>query len=311
VDWPTINKMAMMGASQLRHDTGVGDGDYVDVFAAMASAKVSCMAQPLDGLAGVYVGPATMGPAAVINSALGEIPMRQTAAHELGHHVFGHDSRLDEQADPDHGTLGTPLPDEEKLAEAFAGWFLMPKRAVLAAMRRAQVVRPASPVDVHQIACWLGTSFAGTARHLTVLGLADARQDREWKREWHSKGPQIRAALAGRQGSLPERVWLIRPAADQAVLHVLPGDCLVCSGEYVPETLPRGLEELPQEQLALEPQLSIVVTSALTRQVCLSLRGPKGFGSIDVTLAVPPRRLGIDYAWQPRQDPSLPEPEEP
>jgi hypothetical protein len=303
--------MAMIRASQFLRDTGVEGSDHIDVFAAMAAVKVPCMAQPLDGLAGAYVGPASMGPAAIVNSDLGEIPMRQTAAHELGHHAFGHESRLDEHADPDHGTLGTPLPDEEKLAEAFAAWFLMPRPAVLTAMRRAQVTRLSNPGDVHQIACWLGTSFAGTARHLANLRLADARQAKEWTREWHNKGSRIRAALVGRQDSPPERVWLIRPAADQAVLHILPGDCLVCPGGYVPEAHPRSLEEFMPEQLALDPQVAVGVTVALTRQACLNMRGPGGLPSINVTLVAPPLRLGIDHAWQPRQIPTHPEPEEP
>lgn len=311
MDWPIIHKMAMITASQFLHDTGTEDCDYVDVFAAMAAVKVPCMARPLDGLAGAYVGPATMGPAALVNSALGEIPIRQTAAHELGHYAFGHETKLDEQTDFDYGMLGTPLPDEEKHAEAFAAWFLMPQSAVLSAMRRAQVTRPSGPVDVHQIACWLGTSFAGTARHLAILRLADARQAREWTREWHNKGTRIRSALAGKPSSPPERVWLIRPAADQAILHVLPGDCLVCPGGYVPEALPRGLEELTAEQLTLEPHASIGVTGALTRQARLDMRGPGGSPSISIALVVPPLRLGIDHAWQPRQDPSSPEPEEP
>jgi hypothetical protein len=311
VDWPTANKMAMIRASQFLRDTCAEGSDYIDVFAAMAAIKVPCMAQPLDGLAGAYVGPASDGPATIVNSALGEIAMRQTAAHELGHHAFGHESRLEEQVDPDRGTLGTPLPDEEKLAEAFAAWFLMPRPAVRAAMRRAQVTRISSPADVHQIACWLGTSFAGTARHLANLRLADDRQAREWTREWHNKGNRIRAALARRQDNPPERVWLIQPAVAQAILHILPGDCLVCPGGYVPEALPCGLEEFKPQQPALDPYASVEISGALTPQACLNMRGPCGSPPMSVTLVAPPLRLGIDHAWQPRQSPTLPEPEEP
>lgn len=310
MDWPTIHKMAMIRASQFLRDTGTEGSEYIDVFAAMVAAKVPCMAQRLDGLAGAYVGPASGGPAIMVNSAIGEIPMRHTAGHELGHHAFGHESRLDEQADPDHGTLGTLLPDEEKIAEAFAAWFLMPRQAVLAAMRRAQVGQPSTPIDVHQISCWLGTSFAGTARHLANLHLADDRQAREWTRAWHNGGTRIRAALAGTQQSPPERIWIIRPAADQAILRVLPGDCLVCPDEYMPEGLPRGLEERT-EQLALEPHATLNVTSALTQETRLDMQAPGGSSPISIVLVPPPLRLGIDYAWQPRQDPSLPpEPEE-
>jgi len=301
----------MIKASQVLHDTGAEGSDYIDVFAAMTAAQVPCMAQPLESLAGAYVGPSSGGPAIMVNSALGEIPIRHTAGHELAHHAFGHESRLDEQIDLDRGTLGTQLPDQEKLAEAFAAWFLMPRRAVVAAMRRARISRPAGPADVHQISCWLGTSFTGTARHLVNLHLADAHKAEEWTRAWRNGSARLRAALAGVQDKPPDRVWLVRPAANQAVLHVLPGDCLVYPDEYRPETLSAGLEERMPEQIALEPFASVSVTNALTRSAELTLHTPVGPASISVTLVPPPLRLGIDRAWRPRQYPSLPESEKP
>ena len=309
MNWKTAHQMAMIRAAQFMRDAGAEGSEYVDVFAILAAAGVTCMAQPLDGLAGAYVGPTSSGPAVIVNSDLGEIALRQTAAHEAGHHAFGHSDRLDERADPDHGTLGTPLPNEEKLAEAFAAWLLMPRRAVLAAMCRAQVTRPATAADVHQVACWLGTSFAGTARHLINLRLAGPTQAAAWTREWHGRGQRIRAALAAGPGSPPDRVWLIGPAADQAVLHVLPGDCLMCPGGYTPEHLPCGLRRRDQGQPVLGGHVPLDVTAALAGRSRLDLRGPGGCPPLALTLLSPPVRLGIDSAWQPRQPSSLPQEE--
>lgn len=309
MDWATAHRMAMIRASQVSHDTGVEGDEYVDVFAAMTAAQVVCIAKPLDGLAGVYSGQ-PLDPAIMVNSALGEIPMRHTAAHELAHHAFGHESTLDKQTDPDHGTLGTRLPDEEKLAEAFAAWFLMPPSAVKAAMRRAQISRPSTPEDVHQISCWLGTSFAGTARHLVHLRLAENRQAQAWTRAWHNGSARIRAALARTQESPPGRVWVLGPAADQAVLHVLPGDCLVYPGECRPTTLAPGLEERMPEQLALDPYTLMSVTGALAGPVDLTMCPLSNCAPVHVTLVSPPVRYGIDCVWESPQGPSRPEPEE-
>jgi hypothetical protein len=300
----------MIRASQVLHATGAEGGEYVDVFASLTAEKVPCMAQPLDGLAGAYVGPQSAGPAVMVNSALSEIPIRHTAAHELGHHAFGHESRLDEPADPELGALGKQLPDEEKLAEAFAAWFLMPRRAVVGAMCRTEISRPMSPLDVHQISCWLGTSFAGTARHLVNLRLTDARQAERWTRAWHNGGAKLRAAVAQIQGSLPGRCWLIRPAADRATLHVLPGDCLVCPGGYLLQTLASGLEEHRSGQLTMEPLTAVSVNGALTRPVGLTMHEQGSGIPISVTLVPPPRRFGIDTAWGLHQDPSILESEE-
>lgn len=307
MDWRTAHKMAMIRAAQVARDAGVGDVGYVDIFAVLRAVGVPCMAQRLTGLAGAYVGPASSGPAVMVNSDLGEVALRQTASHELGHHAFGHHDRLDEQADPDHGTLGSPLPDEEKLAEAFAAWLLMPRRAVVAAMGRAQVSRPVTVADVHQVACWLGTSFAGTARHLVNLSLASTAQRDDWTREWYSRGPRLRAALAGTPGYPPDRVWLIEPNADQALLHVLPGDCLVCPAGYAPADLPLGLRERNPGQAALEACAPLEVTGALTGRACLGLRAGGGRPPLSLTLVLPPVRYGIDHAWRPRPDPSLPQ----
>ena len=78
----------MMAANHAHDDTGVARDEYVDVFAALQAGGIFCIAKPLQGLAGVYAGPASGGPAVMLSSVLGEVAMRHTAGHELGHHVL-------------------------------------------------------------------------------------------------------------------------------------------------------------------------------------------------------------------------------
>jgi hypothetical protein len=50
---------------------------------------------------------------------------------------------------------------EEKAAEAFAGYVLMPPRAVQAAFRlRSFDLASLEPVEVYRAACWLGVGYA-------------------------------------------------------------------------------------------------------------------------------------------------------
>ena len=140
--WAVAHRMTMMVANQTHRDSGVARDDYVDVFAALQAVGVCCIAKPSRRLAGAYAAPEHGGPVVLLNSNLDEMTMRHTAAHELGHHVFCHGSRADERVDPDGSSLGGLWPDEEKLAEAFAPWFLMPLPAVRTAMRRAGVYTP-------------------------------------------------------------------------------------------------------------------------------------------------------------------------
>lgn len=292
----------MLVANQAHRDTGVVRGEYVDVFAALRAADVCCLAKPLQGLAGAYAAPELGGPVVLLSSGLDEMTMRHTAAHELGHHVFGHGSKMDERVDPDSDGLGGSWPEEEKLAEAFAAWFLMPLPAVRTAIRRSGADRSLTPEDVHQLACWLGATFAGTARHLVNLRMLAPGQASALVRSWRARNRKIRAALCGSATTPPGRVWVIRPEASQADLHVLPGDTLVYPAGELPDPLPPGLVLRSDPQLSLDPKTAVTVTGALTVTTGLTARSAGGQGDIAITLTPPPDRRGIDTAWRSRDE---------
>ena len=300
----------MMAANHAHHDTGAARDEYLDVFAALRTADICCIGKPWDSLAGGYAGEELGGPVVMVNSKLDEVTMRHTAGHELGHHCFGHGSRMDEPIDPDAGSLGRRLPDEEKLAEAFAAWFLMPLPAVRAAMGRSGISRPGSPGDVHQIACWLGTSFAGTARHLVNVQLADPGEAEQWARAWRSGSGRIRASMCGSRTPPPRRVWVIRPPAHGSRLHVLPQDTLVCRGCELPDPLPSGLTIRAEQQLSLEPQPAVTITEAISQPCQLTLTTSGGTVPVTLSLILPPRRVGIDSTWGLTQPPPTPHPED-
>lgn len=301
--------MAMMVANQAHRDTGAARDEYVDIFAALQAAGVCCVAKPLRGLAGAYAAPEVGGPVVLLSSGLDEMTMRHTAAHELGHHVFAHGSKMDERVDPDGGSLGGPWPDEEKLAEAFAAWFLMPLPAVRTAARRARIDQPTEPEHVHQIACWLGTTFAGTARHLANLKMIEPEQATRLVRAWRARSGKTKAALCGSAVPPQGRVWVIRAEASQADLHVITGDTLVCAAGKLPAPLPQGLAMRADPQLSIDSRAAVfVVTAALTRATDLTIQSADGQTGIAVTLIPPPNRSGIAGAWRPHdQQPGLTE----
>ncbi|MGL5826777.1 MAG: hypothetical protein ACRCYU_18500, partial [Nocardioides sp.] len=71
---------------------------------------------------------------------------------------------------------------QEKAAEAFAVWFLMPRRIVQNALGVLQLDRPTSPMDVYRLSTVLGTSYATTLRHLPNLRMTTARDAAQWAR---------------------------------------------------------------------------------------------------------------------------------
>ena len=101
-------------------------------------------------------------------SARRPLPRRAfNCAHELGHHVFGHGSSIDElREDAKEHPWEDP---KEFLADTFAGFILMP----IIGLRRAFSVRgwspeTATPPQIFAIACEFGVGYATLLTHLSA-----------------------------------------------------------------------------------------------------------------------------------------------
>lgn len=88
-----------------------------------------------------------------------------TCAHELGHHVFGHGSTIDELRD-DH-LRNSSRPPEEILADAFAAFTLMPTLGLREAfVKRKLDPNHATAEELYAIACNFGVGHATLVNHL-------------------------------------------------------------------------------------------------------------------------------------------------
>lgn len=101
-------------------------------------------------------------------SARRPLPRRAyNCAHELGHHVFGHGSSIDELRED---AKAQPREDpNEFLADTFAGFILMP----IIGLRRAFSIRDwtpetATPAQIFTIACEFGVGYATLLTHLSA-----------------------------------------------------------------------------------------------------------------------------------------------
>ncbi len=99
-------------------------------------------------------------------SALRPLARRNfTCAHELGHHLFGHGSTIDELQDEQskHSTR----PPNEVLADAFASFVLMPTLGLREAFtRRGLDPNMASASDIYAVACNFGVGQATLVNHM-------------------------------------------------------------------------------------------------------------------------------------------------
>ena len=88
-----------------------------------------------------------------------------TCAHELGHHLFGHGSTIDELQD-DRAKISAEHPDEI-LADAFAAFTLMPTLGLREAFaRRGLDPNTASATELYAIACNFGVGQSTLVNHL-------------------------------------------------------------------------------------------------------------------------------------------------
>ena len=101
-------------------------------------------------------------------SARRPLPRRTyNCAHELGHHVFGHGSSIDELRED---AKAQPWEDpKEFLADTFAGFTLMP----IIGLRRAFAIRgwtpeTATPAQIFTVACEFSVGYATLLTHLSA-----------------------------------------------------------------------------------------------------------------------------------------------
>lgn len=249
--WQTANRVAAIAAAQACDELGIDtDLGPIDVGAAIDRAGVALIYRPLPSLFGVYLRGPSMSPGILVNSSMIRAVRRHTAAHELGHHLFGHQSSIDSGADADNPSA--PLysmrpggwPDEEKLAESFASWFLMPRRAVAAVLTDMGVGTPQTAAQVYQLALRLGTTFAATVRHLGVLKVINQAQSRTWS---NVAPARLKRELAG--DLLPSTrgidVWDIATAPAWTPAAVAsPGDIVVIPADISATLAVRGPAEI-------------------------------------------------------------------
>jgi Zn-dependent peptidase ImmA (M78 family) len=260
----------------------------VDVYGALLRAGAAGMARPMPRLFGVYFAPRDGGPGVLLNAGLDIVAQRHTAAHELGHHRAGHGTALDEELDRARMWGDGSWPDQEKVAEAFAAWFLMPLPAVQAALTQIGVRRPQVPEHAYRIARLLGTSYAGTVNHLHRLRLLTQTQKAEWLR---LRPATVKAGLAGGLAPGKAHVHPIDTGTHGSVVRADAGDLVVLS------TTGAVFTSLPPALTEVSPGTAAEVSDAFTGTAPVEVHVPGSVGPLRFTLERQAPRAGVDTLW--------------
>ena len=305
MNWTMANRLGHIAATKAHSRLGVDVSGYpVNVSKAIDGAGLTLMRRPMPRLFGVYIE-ANGNRGVMVNSIMTRAARRHTAAHELGHHEFEH--RPDPARQCSIEVVGTAAPGSsptgaqgrvraqgqvEMCAEAFAAWFLMPRRAVMAAMDALGIDRISSPAEAYQLSLLLGATNRATCRHLVNLRMAARENSDNWTRVPPGRLKRTLAAEVGLTlaSTFDMDVWDLRTAI-RARVEASVGDLLV---------LPDDLRAA-----AKDAGLGVVATSSSTVTVeCVAAVSLTDLESSarTMSLVVHDRPFGL---YLPAEDPSL------
>jgi len=258
MSWSSAHREAIIAAADAREELELDSCERIDVFEALVHDGLKLMFRPLNGVAAFYEpGRHETGAGVLINSQHPLALQRYSGAHEYGHHIFGHGQQIDRSGEPRPGRDDATR--EERLAEAFAAWFLMPPEAARTALGRLGIERPSTPRDAYALALRLGVSYHAMCTHLPSLKLASTAIARGWA-DLSLKAIKQELTITPPPGGWRNDVWLLREADARTTVVARCGDRLLLDLPAQPVTdVPDGMtvSELAPQDLLSRSQLCI------------------------------------------------------
>lgn len=171
-------QMVLQAANQamkLRQSMGVGLGDPLCVFDLAERMGIDVRFVDYPSMEGMYCK--TSIPTILVSALRPSGRQRYSCAHEIGHHIFEHGTRVDEYLEP--SLQVKRFEPEEFLAECFACFLLMPKSAVSRAFtKREWCPANCTAVQAYTVANEFGAGYSTLLRHmsrtLNLMPLASA-----------------------------------------------------------------------------------------------------------------------------------------
>lgn len=186
-----LAKQALEKSLEVREEYGYDFRSPLCVYELADRAGVKVQFVNDVSMEGVY---AALAKPTVLLSSLRPLTRRAfTCGHELGHHVFGHGSTIDELRDDVESTTFLP---HEFLADTFAGFLLLPAQAVKRAFStRGLAATTATPEQIYQVASSFGVGYETIIGHLhySLRYITGTRADVLRR----SKLPKIRERILG------------------------------------------------------------------------------------------------------------------
>jgi len=160
----TLLLQALKKAGQVRTKLGINIFSPLNIFDACANLGVTVRFIDVS-MEGMYVNQEAAPNQVILISSLRPMPRRVfTCGHELGHHIFGHGSRIDGLNEEDASK--SIYDKDEYLVDAFAGAFLMPIAGIEAEfIKRNWTLSSATPIQFFTISSIFGTGYSTLITH--------------------------------------------------------------------------------------------------------------------------------------------------
>lgn len=165
-----LQTQAVKKAAQIRAKLKVGLFEPLNVFDTCAKLGVNVRFVPIS-MEGLYINYDGEATSEILLSSLRPFPRRvYNCGHELGHHVFGHGSKIDGLSDD--GMSKAVYDNDEYLVDNFAGALLMPVAAIEKAFtKRKWNLRGGTPIQFYTVSSEFGVGYRTLITHCKLNNL--------------------------------------------------------------------------------------------------------------------------------------------
>lgn len=198
----------------------------IDIFRIINENKIPLCFQPLKNLSGAFFPaiPSEYSAAGIlINENHPKSRQRYTAAHEFCHYIRDNEIIFDLETEIITRDDFDKCIDRERIAEAFAAWFLMPKELVEYQSNIMNInLARINPTEVYQLSLALGTSYSAMVNHLYSLH----------KVKWSTRNRLLQVLPKDIKNSISDRsegmgwndVWIMNESYNRETVFVQKGD---------------------------------------------------------------------------------------
>jgi len=171
----TLLVQAIKKAGQIRTRLKLNMFEPVNIFDICSSFEVDVQFVSIN-MEGMYLDVEGMAKKRIVLSNLRPFPRRIfTCAHELGHHIFGHGTKVDGLIE--EGVTDSVYDSDEELVDGFAGAFLMPIAGIEAEFtKRKWNMKAATPTQFFTISSVFGVGYSTLVTHCKANRLITVTQ---------------------------------------------------------------------------------------------------------------------------------------